>query len=652
MEKEKEKESISLPPRENYMDNQGLDIMEEEPDILEKTRNEDTGNNLGDGSELSTLQRGNQWPFSRARQFYKTHAQLFRQILMGLLCTAYIAYVLVACILNFQRALALLVLTCLVIFFLAYSFIKRHYGKKLLRCRKPFGNSRLWPWLKWGLMAVALISLILWLALDTAQRPKQLISFAGICMFVILLFVCSKHHFAVSWRAVFWGLMLEFVLGIVVIRTDPGFAAFQWLGEQIQIFLNYTVAGSSFVFGDVLTKDVFAFQALPIIVFFSCVMSILYYLGLMQWLIVKIAWLLQITLGTTATETLSVAGNIFVGMTEAPLLIRPYLPDMTSSEVHAVMTGGFATISGTVLGAYISFGIDPASLVSASVMAAPCALALSKLVYPEVEESKFKNQEGVKLSRGNQKTILEAASSGAADSIGLIANIAANLIAFLAVLAFINAALSWLGEMVNIEGLSFQVIASYVLRPMAFMMGVDWEDCPMVAEMLGIKFFLNEFVAYEQLSQYKNKRLSGIEEWVGGEKQWISVRAEIITTFSLCGFANLSSMGITLGGLTSMAPKRKSDFARLVMSALLTGACVSLVNACVAGILYVPRGAEINCASFLNTANFTNPSYDIYVCCREVFQSITLNTTSPLSPEFSTTTLASCCGLYNHTTCF
>uniref|UniRef100_A0A4X2K7I5 Solute carrier family 28 member 2 n=1 Tax=Vombatus ursinus TaxID=29139 RepID=A0A4X2K7I5_VOMUR len=509
---------------------------------------------------------------------------------------AYFAYVLTACILNFQRALALFVLTCLVLFFLACSLIRKHFGKKLLRYGKPFENSQLWLWLKWGLIAVALVGLILWLILDTAQRPKQLISFAGICMFVIILFACSKYHFAVSWRAVFWGLMLEFALGILVIRTDPGFAAFQWLGEQIQIFLNYTVAGSSFVFGDALIKDVFAFQALPIIVFFSCVMSVLYYLGLMQWVIVKIAWILQITLGTTATETLSVAGNIFVGMTEAPLLIRPYLPDMTSSEIHAVMTGGFATISGTVLGAYITFGIDPASLVSASVMAAPF---------------QWNTLPG---------RLCEAASSGAADSIGLIANIAANLIAFLAVLAFINAVLSWLGEMVNIEGLSFQVICSYVLRPIVFMMGVNWEDCPMVAEMLGTKFFLNEFVAYERLSQYKNKRLSGIEEWVGGEKQWISVRAEIITTFSLCGFANLSSMGITLGGLTSMAPTRKSDFAKLVTRALLTGACVSLVNACVAGILYVPRGAEANCASFLNTTNFTSPSYEIYVCCREFFQ--------------------------------
>ncbi|XP_032153466.1 sodium/nucleoside cotransporter 2 isoform X6 [Sapajus apella] len=577
-----------------------------------------------------------QWPFTKARSFCKTHTSLFKKILLGLLCFAYAAYFLAACILNFQRALALFVITCLVIFALVLPFLKNLLGKKLTRGLKPFENSRLKLWMKWVFAGASLVGLILWLALDTAQRPEQLISFAGICMFILILFACSKHHSAVSWRAVFWGLGLQFVFGILVIRTDLGYNAFKWLGEQVQIFLNYTVAGSSFVFGDMLVKDVFAFQ---------------------------VAWFLQITMGTTATETLAVAGNIFVGMTEAPLLIRPYLADMTLSEIHAVMTGGFATISGTVLGAFISFGVDASSLISASVMAAPCALALSKLAYPEVEESKFKSEEGVKLPRGKERNVLEAASNGATDAIGLAANVAANLVAFLAVLAFINAALSWLGELVDIQGLTFQalsftqVICSYILRPMVFMMGVEWTDCPMVAELVGIKFFTNEFVAYQQLSQYKNKRLSGVEEWIEGEKQWISVRAEIITTFSLCGFANLSSIGITLGGLTSIVPHRKSDLSKVVVRALFTGACVSLISACVAGILYVPRGAEADCVSFLNTS-FTNRTYETYVCCRGLFQSTSLNGTNPPSfsgpwedKEFSAMALSNCCGFYNNTIC-
>ncbi|XP_016071154.1 PREDICTED: sodium/nucleoside cotransporter 1 [Miniopterus natalensis] len=639
------KESISLASVANGLDNMGAEVLES----LEEGQTPDS--NLSPAEDRKSCDKAGQEPFSgwkslqpalRVRRFCREHRQLFRWICTGLLCTAYAAFLLIACLLNFQRALALFVLTCVVLAFLAHSLLKRLLGPKLLRCVRPLRHSRLNLWFKRGLALTAILGLVLWLALDTAQRPEQLVSFAGICVFISILFACSKHHCAVSWRAVSWGLGLQFVLGLLVIRTEPGFIAFQWLGNQIQIFLSYTEAGSSFVFGETLVKDVFAFQVLPIIVFFSCVMSILYHVGLMQWLILKIAWLMQVTMGTTATETLSVAGNIFVSQTEAPLLIRPYLEDMTLSEIHVVMTGGYATIAGSLLGAYISFGIDAASLIAASVMAAPCALALSKLVYPEVQESRFRSEDGVKLSSGDAQNLLEAASSGAAVSVKVVANIAANLIAFLAVLAFINSAFSWLGNMVDIQGLSFQLLCSYLLRPVAFLMGVSWEDCPVVAELLGIKLFLNEFVAYQELSQYKERRLAGVEEWVGGKKQWISVRAEILTTYALCGFANLSSIGIMLGGLTSMAPKRKSDFSQIVLRALFTGACVSLVNACIAGILYVPWGAEVNCTSLLNTT-LSSSSFEVYQCCQEAFQST--------SPEFSPEALDNCCRFYNHTIC-
>ncbi|XP_057578256.1 sodium/nucleoside cotransporter 1 [Hippopotamus amphibius kiboko] len=639
------RESISLTSVANGLENMGAELLES----LEEGRHpgsDSSPREVGDswsrpGPEPSSGWRSLQ-PVLRVSRFCREHTQLFRWICVGLLCTAFAAFLLAACILDFQRALALFVLTCVVLVFLAHSLLQRLLGPKLLRCVKPLGHPRLKLWFKRGLALAAFLGLILWLALDTSQRPEQLVSFGGICVFILLLFAFSKHHRAVSWRAVSWGLGLQFALGLFVIRTEPGFIAFQWLGDQIQIFLSYTEAGSSFVFGEALIKEVFAFQVLPIIVFFSCAMSVLYYVGLMQWVILKISWLMQATMGTTATETLSVAGNIFVSQTEAPLLIRPYLADMTLSEIHVVMTGGYATIAGSLLGAYISFGIDAASLIAASVMAAPCALALSKLVYPEVEESKFRSEEGVKLTCGEAQNLLEAASSGAAVSVKVVTNIAANLIAFLAVLAFINAALSWLGNMVNVQGLSFQLICSYILRPVAFLMGVAWEDCSVVAELLGMKLFLNEFVAYQELSKYKQRRLAGAEEWVGSRKQWISVRAETLTTFALCGFANFSSIGIMLGGLTSMAPQRKSHFSQIVLRALITGACVSLVNACVAGILYMPRGAEVNCMSLLNTT-LSSSSFEVYQCCRQVFQST--------SPEFSLEALDNCCRFYNHTMC-
>ncbi|XP_034880103.1 sodium/nucleoside cotransporter 1 isoform X3 [Mirounga leonina] len=599
----KRRESISLTSVANGLENKGAELLES----LEEGRTPGNVSSPAEGGDSwteaspETSGRRSPWPALRVRRSCREHAQLFRWICSGLLCTAFAAFLLTASILDFQRALALFVLTCVVLTFLAHSLLKRLLGHTLLRCVKPLGHYRLRLWFERGLALAAFLGLVLWLVLDTSQRPEQLASFAGICVFISLLFACSKHHRAVSWRAVSWGLGLQFALGLFVIRTEPGFIAFQWMGNQIQIFLSYTDAGSSFVFGEAMVKGVFAFQILPIVIFFSCVMSILYYVGLMQWVIQKISWLMQATMGTMATETLSVAGNIFVSQTEAPLLIRPYLADMTLSEIHAVMTGGFATIAGSLLGAYISFGIDAASLIAASVMAAPCALALSKLVYPEVEESKFKGAEGVKLTGGDAQNLLEAASNGATASVKLVGNIGANLIAFLALLAFVNAALSWLGAMVGAQELSFQ-----------------------------------------ELSQYKSHRLAGAEEWVGAKKQWISVRAEILTTFALCGFANFSSIGIMLGGLTSMAPQRKSDFSQIVLRALCTGTCVSLVNACVAGILYVPRGAAVDCTALLN-ATVGSRSFEVYQCCRWAFQ-------RP-SPEVSRGALDVCCRFYNHTIC-
>ncbi|XP_038331892.1 sodium/nucleoside cotransporter 1 isoform X5 [Canis lupus baileyi] len=600
------RESISLTFVANGLENKGVELLES----LEEGRipghdsgPEEGGDNRNEASpEPFSGWRSLQPALRATRRFCREHAQLFQWICTGLLstdthrdhachlsaCFAFAAFLLTAGLLDFQRALALFVLTCVVLTFLAHSLLRRLLGPRLLRCVKPLGHCRLSFWVERGLALTAFLGLILWLILDTSQRPEQLVSFAGICVFIGLLFACSKHHYAVSWRAVFWGLGLQFVLGLFVIRTEPGFIAFQWMGNQIQIFLSYTDVGSSFVFGEAMVKGVFAFQ------------------------------------------------------TEAPLLIQPYLADMTLSEIHAVMTGGYATIAGSLLGAYISFGIDAASLIAASVMAAPCALALSKLVYPEVEESKFRSPEGVELTCGDAQNLLEAASSGAAVSVKLVANIGANLIAFLALLAFINAALSWLGAMVGVQELSFQLICSYALRPVAFLMGVAWEDCPVVAELLGIKLFLNEFVAYQGLSQYKQRRLSGAEEWVGPKKQWISVRAEILTTFALCGFANFSSIGIMLGGLTSMAPRRKSDFSQIVLRALCTGTCVSLVNACVAGILYVPRGIAADCRTLLN-ATLSNSSFEVYQCCRQAFQST--------NPEVSRGALDICCRFYNHTIC-
>uniref|UniRef100_A0A4W6C9E5 Sodium/nucleoside cotransporter n=1 Tax=Lates calcarifer TaxID=8187 RepID=A0A4W6C9E5_LATCA len=583
-------------------------------------------------------------PINATEDYIKAHSNTFKYIVLGILGAGYVAYFIAACVLDFQRAIALVVLTSLAVAAKSYELLKEYKGKSISRCFRPAARcfkSNL-RWLKWVFILAVVALLVVWLAIDTSKRPEQLISFGGVCMFIVLVFLFSAHRTAVSWRPVFWGLGLQFCIGLFVIRTEPGLIAFEWLGKQVQIFLDYTKEGSSFVFGP-LIADIFAFQALPIVVFFSSVMSVLYFLGIMQWLILKISWAMQITMGTSPTETLSVAGNIFVGQTEAPLLIRPYLKDMTKSEIHAVMTGGFATIAGSVMGAFISFGIDASSLISASVMAAPCALAISKLVLSRDRGESLQN-------------ILEAASSGASASIGLVANIAANLIAFLAILGFINKALSWLGSMVGYPSITFQVFCSYVFMPVAFMMGIPYDESFVVAELIGTKLFLNEFVAYEKLSALKEKRLNGLDEIIGGERQWISIRSEIITTYALCGFANFSSLGIVIGGLSSICPSRRGDISSLVLRAMITGTCVSLVNACIAGLLFVPQP---DCVGLFKESVFNATDGNIQTCCQDLFQSTVNNGTIWFEDPWSNVANVSvffskccqCCGLSDVPVC-
>lgn len=647
--------------KQNGIDRNGIDnqAFELEEDKITDCGNSDTEavptkTKKGLGSYLSKVST----PINATEDYIKAHSETFKYIFLGVLGAGYVAYFIAACVLDFQRATALVVLTCLAVAAQTFELVKKYQGKRISRCFKPVARcfKSQFFWLKWVFILAVVVLLVVWLVLDTSQRPEQLISFGGVCMFVVLLFIFSAHRAAVSWRPVFWGLGLQFCIGLFVIRTQPGFVAFDWMGKQVQIFLDYTKSGSSFVFGP-LIADIFAFQALPIVVFFSSVMSVLYFLGIMQWLILKISWLMQITLGTSPTETLSVAGNIFVGQTEAPLLIRPYLKDMTKSEIHAVMTGGFATIAGSVMGAFISFGISASSLISASVMAAPCALAISKLSYPETEKSAFSSKDKIKVAAGDEGNILEAASSGASASIGLVANIAANLIAFLAILAFINSALSWLGGMVGYPGVTFQLICSYVFMPVAFMMGIPYDESFTVAELIGTKVFLNEFVAYEKLSELKINRVNGLDEIIGGERQWISIRSETITTYALCGFANFSSLGVVIGGLSSICPSKKGDISSLVFRAMITGTCVSLVNACIAGILFVP---PLDCVGLFREAVFNASDVNIQTCCNNLFDSTVENGTlvsfeGSWSTVVNVTTFFSkccqCCDLSSLTVC-
>ena len=400
---------------------------------------------------------------------------------------------------------------------------------------------------------------------------ERLISVFGLAVFVGLSYAFSVDRRAVKWSPVLWGIALQLIFAILILKTAPGLAVFKFLGDMVTQFLNFSDAGAKFIFGDNFAEHFIAFKVLPTIIFVSSFITILYHYGILQRVVQAVAWLMIKTMKTSGAETLSCAANIFVGQTEAPLLIKPYLAAMTLSELHAVMTGGFATIAGGVMAAYISFGVPAHHLIAASVMSAPAALAISKLLYPETEKSLTAGEVEVKVEQVYANAV-DAAASGASDGLKLAANVAAMLIAFLGLLAFFNALLGWFGGLISLPQLSLELILAYLMAPVAWLMGVPWADCAEVGVVLGKKTILNEFIAYLDLMELV-------------KQQAISERSQIISTYALCGFSNIGSIGIQIGGIGAMAPQRQGDLARLGVRAMIAGSLACFMTACIAGML-------------------------------------------------------------------
>lgn len=412
---------------------------------------------------------------------------------------------------------------------------------------------------------------------------ERAISALGLLVFVGIAWAISTNRKAVRWRPVLWGIGLQLTLAVLVLRTAVGFRVFKWLGDLVTRFLDFSDAGAAFVFGDRFKDFYFAFKVLPTIIFFSAFISLLYHFGVLQRVVAGVAWVMMRTMGTSGGESLSAAANIFVGQTEAPLLIKPYVPSMTMSELHAVMTGGFATIAGGVMAAYISFGVPAEHLIAASVMSAPAALALSKLMFPETEESVTAGTVRVKVESPSANSI-EAAATGALDGMQLVLNVAAMLIGFLALLALLNALLGWAGGLFGYPGLTLELLFSYVLAPVAWLMGVPWQDCGQVGILLGKKTALNEFIAYADLKTLIDNG-AAVAAGQAAPGPTISPRAVILATYALCGFSNFGSIGIQIGGIGGIAPDRKSDLAKLGLRAMIAGTLACFMTACIAGIL-------------------------------------------------------------------
>ena len=409
---------------------------------------------------------------------------------------------------------------------------------------------------------------------------ERLISLLGLVLMVALAFAMSACRRKVNLRLVGAGVGLQFFLALLVLKTAPGQALFGHMGAFFTALLNYVDAGSGFVFGEDFGEHFFAFKVLPTIIFFSALTAVLYYLGLLQLVVAAFAWVMQRTLRTSGAESLAAAANIFLGQTEAPLVVRPYVATMTRSELMALMVGGFATIAGAVLAAFVGMGIDAAHLLAASVISAPAALMVAKVMQPEVEVPRTLGKVSIAVER-NATNVVEAAANGTLDGLRLALNVGAMLIAALGLIALLDGCLGLLGRgvgyLLGVEGMEWSLSAAlgYLFAPFAWLMGIEAADCLAAGELLGKKMVANEFVSYLQLSQWMEP----------GSKVDLSPRSVAILTYALCGFSNFSSIGIQIGGIGGMAPERRGDLARLGFRAMLGGTLACFMTACVAGIL-------------------------------------------------------------------
>jgi len=396
----------------------------------------------------------------------------------------------------------------------------------------------------------------------------------GIVVLLGIAFALSQNRRKVPWRLVAWGMGLQLVFALLILRTTPGRVVFQWASAAFGRIIDFTRAGTGFLFGELATKVV-AFQMLPVLIFFASLMGVLYHLGVMQKLVAAMAWVMRHTMKVSGAEALSSAGNIFVGMTEAPLIIRPYVGQLTESELMAVMTGGLATIAGSVLAAYVSFGVDAGHLLCASVMSAPAALVVAKIMVPETGEPATGGAMMVAYKR-ETRNVIDAAAAGAGEGMRLALNVGAMLIAFVALLAMVNYWLRGVHEFgvltLGWSGFpsSLQQIFGVLFRPLAWTMGVPWGEAGSVGSLMGIKIAANEWIAYDSLV----KMQAGL-----------SPRAVVIATYALCGFANFGSIAILIGGIGGIAPERRHDLSRLSLRALAGGAIASFLTASIAGML-------------------------------------------------------------------
>jgi concentrative nucleoside transporter, CNT family len=408
----------------------------------------------------------------------------------------------------------------------------------------------------------------------TSAPANRFAGLIGLGLILAIGILLSHNRSAIRWRVIAWGLGLQLVFAIFVLRIPAGQALFRWLGALVTGILGYSYIGSEFVFGELGKQHsslgvIFAFQLLPAIIFVSALFAILYYLGIMQLIVRAFAVVMSRVMGASGAESLNVAASIFMGQTEAPLTIRPFLSRMTRSELMTVMTSGMAHISGSIMVAYIAFGIEARHLLTAVIMTAPGTIMMSKLFEPETETPETYGK--VTLAMPKQDVnVLDAAARGTSEGLQLMLNVIAMLVSFVALVALLNGGFAAVHRYVEWFPANLQTVLGWVFRPIAWAMGVPWHDSGVIGSLLGTRMVLNEFIAYAQL---------------GPMRAQLDPRSFTIASFALAGFANFSSVGIQLGGIGALVPERKHDLARLGLRAMLAGTLANFLSATIAGML-------------------------------------------------------------------
>jgi CNT family concentrative nucleoside transporter len=402
-----------------------------------------------------------------------------------------------------------------------------------------------------------------------------LITMLGMTTLMLVAFLASANRKAISLRTVGGAFGLQAGIGVLVLYFPAGKDVLVSVSNTVSSVISYGQAGISFLFGNLVAENigfVFALNVLPIIVFFSSLVGVLYYIGVMGWVINILGGALSKLLGTSRTESLSATANVFVGQTEAPLVVKPFIAKMTESELFAVMVGGLATVAGSILAGYANLGVEMKYLIAASFMAAPGGFLMAKMMVPETQTPQKSIDDIYTDENEKPVNVIDAAASGAASGLQLALNVGAMLLAFVALIALLNGLLGWGGGLVGYPDLSIQLILGYMFSPVAWLLGVPWDEAVTAGSFIGQKLVLNEFVAYIEFTNYL-------------KDGYLSEHTQLVVTFALCGFANLSSIAILLGGIGVMAPNRRKDIARLGLRAVMAGSMANLMSAAIAGFL-------------------------------------------------------------------